>query len=322
MNRKTFIERIRGVRKVKESTALTHWQRLKRIWNLIHPNAPPGKEFILPEDSSWLFDPACLDEFSPVVQRNNTTSACIYHQLVGNNQLAKVFGDYLELNSELQKTLQKQREFKPTPKQQHRTVTRKQLLDFTKELDIEVKLRRVYHPDTGVWTSAQRQVAQRQLIGYLFVIQPPLRNDYSTVFVETPQTIDNHSNVIVQRKRQLYVILRDYKNVYSQGVKTIPLVKKVNTLMKRFIEKGHIAIGEPLIVTPGNKPYTRNGFGRCVQRIFKERFGIPIGTTDLRRLFVSHTFKDSIPMLQNLETIAEMMCHSGQEQRSSYLKND
>ena len=159
--------------------------------------------------------------------------------------------------------------------------------------------------------------SQDALIAALYSYQPPTRLDfYSMQIVGPKDQLDNGKNyLVVQSQRTKRFVFNDYKSANKYNTITIPVNKKLNTVINKFLK-----------LNPGRKyllqnkaglPLTRNNLGKKLPVIFKDT-GKHVTLNIIRHVYISENI--DIQKCKESKDLAKCMMH-GQSVQLEYAKN-
>ena len=162
------------------------------------------------------------------------------------------------------------------------------------------------------------------VLGNLYIgddSNPPLRNDYAMRVVSLSQYNDlgddarkKNNFLVVQGPRRKFFSLSKYKTEGSYGTKTIPVGKKLNYVLNKWLKinkSGH------LLVTKAGLPMRESAITKHLQKVFAAT-GKRIGSSMLRHIYISEKFPAN---LGEKEDTAALMAHSVKTQ-TMYAKKD
>ena len=159
--------------------------------------------------------------------------------------------------------------------------------------------------------------SQDALIAALYSYQPPTRLDfYSMEIVGPKDELDSGKNyLVVQSSRTKRFVFNDYKSANKYNTITIPVNKKLNTVINKFLK-----------LNPGRKyllqnksglPITRNNLGKKLPVIFKDT-GKHVTLNIIRHVYISENI--DIQKCKETKDLAKCMMHS-QSVQLEYAKN-
>lgn len=182
--------------------------------------------------------------------------------------------------------------------------------------------------DRGVFgketlTKKQFDILQKWVVAnlYLHDDNPPIRLDYGDMGVIkekdfdklSEEDLDNNNYLVVKSRTKKYFHFGNYKTKKSQGIKTIPVGKVLNSVLNIWLKFND----EPyLLVDSQLKPMSSNQLSKYIVKVFQPT-GKKITANLLRHIYISEKF----PVEKNNEKaeVADKMGHSVDTQ-NSYAK--
>jgi hypothetical protein len=161
-------------------------------------------------------------------------------------------------------------------------------------------------------------IFQQYMVLNLYFLIMPLRNDYARVKVFSKFNSSCPGNQIALDKKQL--ILNEYKTFKFYGEKNIDLPDELVDIISEWIvirEKIHPELKDrkELLFNLKLTPMNQVNLTMYLNKIF----GKKISSSMLRKSFLSEKFPVN-ETYQEMEQIAQSMCHSIKEQQTTYRK--
>tara|TARA_R110000824_G_scaffold74540_1_gene189413 strand:- start:132 stop:1169 length:1038 start_codon:yes stop_codon:yes gene_type:complete len=155
---------------------------------------------------------------------------------------------------------------------------------------------------------------------------PPQRNDFGDLMIKNESDWDKNHKLnnffVIPKRGPPYIVLNLYKTAYLEGQKIL----YVDDRVIKDIIYSHIRINdEPvwLLSQKNDSPMKGNTFGKYVQTLSEIYLNTPLGTSDYRKIYISHiTGPDKKLTYNEKKEIAKRMGHSLQQQGSTYTKLD
>jgi hypothetical protein len=153
----------------------------------------------------------------------------------------------------------------------------------------------------------------------------PLRNDIHNVRIVSQRQYEKSEagdeNFLVRSGNKMKLVLRDYKTATTYGEKSISLNGPLTSLLRDYL----VARGHPTWLfahDDGNQPATSQMITRRLQRITQDRMGRKLGSNMLRHMYLSDRYGNSetIKLLEQMQTDADVMGHSVATQQGIYVK--
>ena len=320
MNRSEFIEFVCERREgCSASSAKTHWYTLLRVYKK-YKNKPDLK--ILPKTSSWINDKVMnivKEQKSRTQQRNTLSTIVVFLRITKapKKKLNKFSEEMYSSVKDIRKDLRENGN-RRTERQEKLWVPQEKLEAFFEEVTEEaltiLKQRHLSRRD-------EQKVRDAIIVAIHAGKQPPPRNDWATAtFEKGPGDGEDHDTRVFKSRNQWYVAIYG-KTKRSRGQSKIPLKKPLSTLIQKFIKKRRLEHGDRLLLTNRDTKYSHQSYGAHVRKMFKVKFGVPVGTSMLRVLFISNKYKQLPKILKELELDADEMMHSSETSREHYLKD-
>ena len=154
---------------------------------------------------------------------------------------------------------------------------------------------------------------------YLMKIIQPFKND---TMEDINKKISNDFNYLVLKNRFIKprFIFNNYKTVNKYGRQDVPLSRKMNSKMNKYMRYGvHSEWLLPAFTDP-KKHIAPNTFTSFISHIFKDTIGKNISTQLIRTIYDTHKYKDNVPILE-AEKTAKLMGHSIGTAQKHYVKH-
>lgn len=318
MDKTEFTEKICQKReKCSESSALTHFLTISRVFRIAHDKDRKYKIEKIPKTSTWITSSLIkkIKKLELVPQRNLITSIVVYLDLTGaKKKLQKEFSERMyEIVKEIRKNA---KPYERSQKQKQNWITKSEIDDFWEERhSIANKLLRKKN-----LSEKEKQEVQKSLIVALHFGKglPPGRLDWATATWSKTENGQNEDTLVFQKKNRWYVsVFGKTKRTFGKSV--LPIHKPLSVLLKRWFTKTGV-IGNRVFFTTQSKPFTHSTYGNYLKRIFQRKFSKNIGASLLRSMYVSNKYKNLPTLLAEFQRTARQMLHSPGESQKTYLK--
>ena len=153
--------------------------------------------------------------------------------------------------------------------------------------------------------------SQDALIAALYSYQPPARLDFFSMEIVGPkdEILNVKNYLVVQSQRTKRFIFNDYKSANKYNTITIPVNKKLNTVINKFLK---LNTGRKyLLQNKEGNPLTRNALGKKLPVIFKDT-GKHITLNIIRHVYISENI--DIQKCKETKDLAKCMMHSSNVQ--------
>jgi len=132
---------------------------------------------------------------------------------------------------------------------------------------------------------------QMYLVGSLYTLLPPVRNDYADMEVISFKNYNklkekNKNYLVVVGKSKKFFSLGAYKTSDVYGVKVIQIPSKLNKIINKWLE--HNKTGY-FIINKQKKPMTDNSLTKFLYKTFNDT-GKKIGSTLIRHVYLSEKY--------------------------------
>lgn len=168
------------------------------------------------------------------------------------------------------------------------------------------------------WSNKEYNLYQMYLVGLLYTELPPVRLDYSNMYViyekdyKKLKEKDKNYLVLVSRNKK-YFSLGSYKTEDKYGVHIIEIPSIINTVINKFLQ--HNDSGYFLTNTQRNV-LSDNGLTKMLNRVF-DATGKKISSTMIRHMYLSEKYD---ARNGEMEKDAAAMLHSVGTQQNVYVK--
>ena len=167
------------------------------------------------------------------------------------------------------------------------------------------------------FSNADMTLYQMYLVGSLYTILPPVRNDYSDMkvisFKDYNKLKDKNNNyLVIVGKTKKFFSLGAYKTSDVYGVKIIQIPTLLNKIINKWLE--HNTTGY-FIINKQKKAISDNSLTKLLYKTFSAT-GKKIGSTIIRHIYLSERYGD---INEQKEHDADVMGHSISMQKA-YVK--
>lgn len=158
---------------------------------------------------------------------------------------------------------------------------------------------------------------QRFLIGSLYTLLPPVRNDYADMkvisFKDYNKLKDKDNNyLVIVGKTKKFFSFGAYKTSDVYGIKMVQIPAPLNKIINKWLQYNKTGY---FIISKQKKPITDNGLTKLLYKTFKET-GKNIGSTIIRHVYLSEKYSD---VNDEKEADSDAMMHSLATQKE-YIK--
>ena len=180
------------------------------------------------------------------------------------------------------------------------------------------QIRKLDLTNKELWSNKEYNLYQQYLIGLLYTELPPVRLDYSNMFViherdyKKLKEKDKNFLVLVSRNKK-YFSLGSYKTEDKYGVHIIEIPPVINTTINKFLQ--HNDSGYFLTNTQRNV-LSDNGLTKMLNRVFADT-GKKISSTMIRHIYLSEKYD---ARQDEMEKDSKAMLHSVATQQNIYVK--
>jgi hypothetical protein len=159
----------------------------------------------------------------------------------------------------------------------------------------------------------------RDLEDYLtlaILVQYPLRNDLIDLKIaRTRVTVPETGNyILIPKTGSSRIYLREYKTAEANGPISINITDNSINSALRSLPTGRVY----LLQTKQSNPISSSDFTHRLSRIGERLFGQRIGTTTIRKIYLSDKYSST---LQDMKRDAAVMGHGLSMQQSTYIRN-
>ena len=160
---------------------------------------------------------------------------------------------------------------------------------------------------------------QKVLMLALYVLQPPLRNDYNDLkIINNDDDINDDYNYLLKHGEKYYIIINNDKVIKKNGTSEIPIL---DATLKRLLDlyiNTYVPNNIYLFQTKNNKPYTKRQTQNIIRHLFKDENKI-LTFHNLRSAYITHFYKNNLD-IRSRNILAEKMRHSRQMAELVYCK--
>jgi len=179
----------------------------------------------------------------------------------------------------------------------------------------ELKMKDVYNKEE--LSNKEFDLFQQYLVGSLYTMMPPVRNDYANMkvisFKDYDKLKDKKNNyLVVVGKNKKFFSFGAYKTEETFGVMTVPIRPAVNKILNDFLK--HNTSGY-LLLNRKKQPLSDNGLTKLLNKTFSPT-GKKISSTVIRHVYLSEKYAD---VEEEKEADSKMMMHSLSTQQD-YIK--
>lgn len=192
----------------------------------------------------------------------------------------------------------------------------KELQDIVKRYKREIKERNLDKKET--LTKKDLDLYQKYLVGSLYTILPPLRNDYANMKVITFKEYENiedkkNNYLVIVSKSKKFFSFGAYKTSEVYGIKTLDIPRNLNNIINKWLERNKTGF---FLINTKNEPLSENSLTKLLYKTF-ESTGKNISSTIIRHVYLSDKYKD---INEEKAKDAKQMMHSVGEQ-NNYIKS-
>ena len=161
----------------------------------------------------------------------------------------------------------------------------------------------------------------RNLEDYLLIklmVEFPLRNDLQEIRLTThKQDLKTPFNVIyIPKSGKSILSLKEFKTARKEGEIIIDIPIDISDDIRKLIKLDKFR--KFLFVNRDNNPLSSSSFTHKLNSLFKKRFGIPISSTIIRKIYLSGKYSG---VLEEMKEDARVMGHSTQTAQKIYISN-
>ena len=311
----TLFEKIQESRDIKEKSINAYITSLKKIHNYIDD----GSDF----DSLKFLDSKKFKEVLEFLDtlklptRKNYIAAILValsSEKSPNDKLIEKYRNHLDILAvEYNKKI---KSHEKSEKLEKNWVTMKELLDIVKRYKREIKERNLLIKET--FNKKDLDLYQKYLVGSLYTILPPLRNDYANMKVITFKEYENiedkkNNYLVIVSKSKKFFSFGAYKTSEVYGIKTLDIPRNLNNIINKWLERNKTGF---FLINTKNEPLSENGLTKFLYKTF-ENTGKKISSTIIRHVYLSDKYKN---VNEEKAKVASQMMHSVAEQ-NNYIKS-
>ena len=216
-----------------------------------------------------------------------------------------------ELNEEYQNQL---KSHEKDPKQSKNWVSLDTLKKAMNRLKRDIEERSILKKEN--LSNKELMLLQRYVVAGLYLLQPPIRLDFSMDVVNKRSDIEEGKNYLLNMGRnKKKFIFSEYKTSKSYDTKEVDLNSPLNKIMNIWLK--HNKSGYLLINNRGGK-LTSNGLGKLIPKVF-ETTNKHITLNLIRHIYISENV--DLDAINKAKKLAEDMLHSSSTQ-VDYIKTD
>ena len=215
--------------------------------------------------------------------------------------------DIIELRDKLNIKIEKHRETNNITEGQQEAIKKINLEDLKKYVE-ELK--------------EYKYESVQQLEDYLLMalmVNFPLRNDLQEIKLSThKQDLKTPFNVLyIPKTGKCILSLKEYKTAHSEGDLILEIPTDLSDDIRQLIKFDKFR--KFLFQNKFNKPYSSSSFTHKLHVLTNNKFGIPIGSTLIRKIYLNGRYGD---VLQDMKTDSKILGHSLKMQQEVYIPNN
>jgi len=252
-----------------------------------------------------------------ITTRKNYLASVIVALTTDKDKYEEALKEYREYLSIIVEDYNKQMKSQTkSDKQEENWVSMDELKDVV--ADYKKQIRKMDLVNKDMWSNKEYNIYQMYLVGLLYTELPPVRLDYSNMYVihekdyKKLKDKDRNFLVLVSRNKK-YFSLGSYKTEEKYGVHIIDIPSVINTTINKFLQ--HNQSGYFLTNTQRNV-LSDNGLTKMLNRVF-EPTGKKISSTMIRHIYLSEKYD---ARNGEMEKDAAAMLHSVGTQQGIYVK--
>lgn len=314
----TLFEKIQKSRDIKVKSINAYITSLKKIHNYID-DGTEGNDF----DSLKFLDSKkfkevleFLDTLKLPTRKNYIASilVALSSQKSPNDKLIEKYRNHLDILAVEYNNKIKSHE--KSEKLEKNWTSMKELQDIVKRYKREIKERNLDKKET--FKKKDLDLYQKYLVGSLYTILPPLRNDYANMKVITFKEYENiedkkNNYLVIVSKSKKFFSFGAYKTSEVYGIKTLDIPRNLNNIINKWLERNKTGF---FLINTKNEPLSENSLTKLLYKTF-ESTGKNISSTIIRHVYLSDKYKN---VNDEKAKDAEMMLHSVGEQ-DNYIKS-
>ena len=311
----TLFEKIQESRDIKEKSINAYITSLKKIHNYIDD----GSDF----DSLKFLE---SKKFKDVLEFLNTLKlptrknyiaailVALSSEKSPNDKLIEKYRNHLDILAvEYNKKI---KSHEKSEKLEKNWTTMKELEDIVKRYKRDIKERNLIQKET--FNKKDLDLYQKYLVGSLYTILPPLRNDYANMKVITFKEYENiedkkNNYLVIVSKSKKFFSFGAYKTSEVYGIKTLDIPRNLNNIINKWLERNKTGF---FLINTKNEPLSENGLTKFLYKTF-ESTGKNISSTIIRHVYLSDKYKN---VNDEKAKDAAAMLHSVGEQ-DNYIKS-
>ena len=158
------------------------------------------------------------------------------------------------------------------------------------------------------------------LVLALYVLQPPLRNDYANIILinnEKDET-DKTRNYLLKSKDIYYIILNNDKVISKHGRGEIPITNKILVGIINLYLNSYAKNNKYLFENKNKTPYTKKQIQYIINKFFKDECKT-LNIYNLRSAYITDFYKNNLD-LHSRTILANYMRHSKNTAELVYCK--
>ncbi len=254
-------------------------------------------------------------QYSPCLYKNMVVALLAYLKMnyVNNKSLIIQYKNYLDDLNEQYNSKRKDRE--KTQRESKNWATLKELHSVIVMIRKQLrKFRILKSPIKTSLTTFERKLLQQYLICCLYLYNPPRRLEYASVkiinFKDYDKTDTNFNYLVIKNTSNKFFVFNKHKTDRKYNNQIIKVNKKLNDALNFFLSyhknRTHLILGLKGGVI------TQNTFSKNVSEIFKTYLGKNIGSTTLRKIYISEKIGNMVDTEIDLKRkdIANKMAHT------------
>jgi len=201
-------------------------------------------------------------------------------------------------------------------KEQCQTLDKNELKNYVDYNGLQDKLKKLFN--TYELKPTLKNI-QKVLILALYVLQPPLRNDYNDLkIINNDDEISDDHNYLLRHGEKYYIIINKDKVIKKHNSAEILILDAtLKRLLDLYIDT-YVPNNIYLFQTKNNKPYTKRQTQNMVHQLFKDENKI-LTFHNLRSAYITHFYKNNLD-IQSRNILADKMRHSRQTAELVYCK--
>ena len=156
------------------------------------------------------------------------------------------------------------------------------------------------------------------LVLSLYVLQPPLRNDYYNMkIIYNDAHNDKKSNYLLLDKDNIYIIINNDKVINLHGTAEIPITNTIlKTIIKIYLDE-YAPNNIYLFQNKNGTPYKKHQIQYIINTMFNDKL---LNIYNLRSSYITNFYKNNLGLLER-SILADKMRHGTKQAELSYFKN-